>query len=106
MIAELGERGVSFRRLSGPIDTTSAGGRRVMHNMGAPAAFERSLIVERTKAGLPAAKRQGTKFGQPVRLIAAQTTHAKALMASGENGGLWREALASHAQPIRHTEHC
>ncbi len=34
MIAEPGERGVSFRSLSDPIDTTSAGGHLVMHIMG------------------------------------------------------------------------
>ena len=86
LIAELGERGVSFRSLSDPIDTTSAGGRLVMHIMGALAEFERSLIVERTQAGLQAAKRRGKKLGRPTKLTAAQITHAKALMAAGENG--------------------
>jgi DNA invertase Pin-like site-specific DNA recombinase len=58
LIAELVERGVSFRSLSDPIDTTSARGRLVMHIMGALAEFERSLIVDRTQAGLQAAKRR------------------------------------------------
>lgn len=48
MMAELGERGVSFRSLSDPIGTTGAGGRLVMHIIGALAESERSLIVERT----------------------------------------------------------
>lgn len=65
LIAELGGRGVSFRSLSDPIDTTSAGGRVVMHIMGALAEFERSLIVERTQEGLQAAKRRGKKPGRP-----------------------------------------
>ncbi len=86
LIAELGERGVSFRSLSDPIDTASAGGRLVMHIMGALAEFERSLIVERTQAGLQAAKRRGKKLGRPAKLSAAQVIHAKALMAAGENG--------------------
>ena len=53
LIAELGARGVGFRSLSDPIDTESAGGRLVLHIMGVLAEFERSLIVERTQAGLP-----------------------------------------------------
>ena len=86
LIAELGDRGVSFRSVSDPIDTTSAGGRLVMHIMGALAEFERSLIVERTQAGLQAAKRRGRKLGRPGKLTAAQVTHARALLASGEDG--------------------
>jgi DNA invertase Pin-like site-specific DNA recombinase len=57
-----------------------------MNIMGALAEFERSLIVERTQAGLQAAKRQGKKLGRPAKLTVAQITHAKALMATGENG--------------------
>ena len=86
LIAELGARGVSFRSLSDPIDTESAGGRLVLHIMGALAEFERSLIVERTQAGLQAAKKRGRKLGRPTKLTAAQTAHARALLASGENG--------------------
>ena len=86
VIADLGNRGVSFRSLSDPIDTTSAGGRLVMHIMGALAEFERSLIVERTQAGLQAAKRRGRKLGRPAKLTDAQITHARALLSGGENG--------------------
>ncbi len=86
LIAELGGRGIGFRSLSDPIDTASAGGRLVLHIMGALAEFERSLIVERTQAGLQAAKRRGRKLGRPTKLTAAQIVHARALLASGENG--------------------
>lgn len=86
LIADLGARAVGFRSLSDPIDTGSAGGRLVLHIMGALAEFERSLIVERTQAGLQAAKRRGRKLGRPIKLTAAQIVHARALLASGENG--------------------
>jgi DNA invertase Pin-like site-specific DNA recombinase len=86
LIAELGARGIGFRSLSDPIDTESAGGRLVLHIMGALAEFERSLIVERTQAGLQAAKRRGRKLGRPPKLTAAQIVHARALLDSGENG--------------------
>jgi len=35
LIADLGARGIDFRSLSDPIDTGSAGGRLVLHMMGA-----------------------------------------------------------------------
>ena len=72
--------------LSDPIDTGSAGGRLVLHIMGALAEFERSLIVERTQAGLRAAKRRGRKLGRPNKLTAAQKTAAPSPGASA-----WRD---------------
>jgi DNA invertase Pin-like site-specific DNA recombinase len=85
-VADLGNRGIGFRSLSDPIDTTNAGGRLVLHMMGALAEFERSLIAERTKAGLQAAKRRGVKLGRKPKLTEAQVAHARQLMDGGENG--------------------
>ena len=44
------------------------GGRLVFHVFGALAEFERSLIVERTRAGLDAAKARGRVGGRPAAL--------------------------------------
>ena len=84
-VAELGDRGVSFQSLSDPIDTTNAGGRLVLHMMGALAEFERALIVERTRAGLRAAKRRGVKLGRKPSLTPGQVTHARRLIDGGES---------------------
>jgi DNA invertase Pin-like site-specific DNA recombinase len=84
-VTELGERGVGFQSLSDPIDTTNAGGRLVMHMMAALAEFERSLIVERTRAGLKAAKRRGVRLGRKPSLTAAQIAHARRLIDGGES---------------------
>jgi DNA invertase Pin-like site-specific DNA recombinase len=51
------------------------------------AEFERSLIVERTQAGLQAAKRRGVKLGRKPKLTAAQVAHARQLLEGGENNG-------------------
>ena len=67
------------------IDTKSAGGRLVFHIMGALAEFERSLIIERTKAGLAAAKRKGKRLGRRPALSVAQISHAKQLIGGGES---------------------
>ena len=84
-VAELGQRGVSFQSLSDPIDTTNAGGRLVLHMMGALAEFERALIVERTRAGLKAAKRRGVKLGRKPILTPAQVAHARRLIDGSES---------------------
>jgi DNA invertase Pin-like site-specific DNA recombinase len=68
LITGLGEEGIGFQSLSEQIDTSSAGGRLVFHIMGALAEFERSLISERTKAGMKAARRRGIHVGRPQML--------------------------------------
>jgi len=45
------------------VDTESSAGRLMGHILGALAEFERSLIVERTQAGLKVAKQRGAKLG-------------------------------------------
>jgi hypothetical protein len=56
-IEKLRLRGIGFRSLTESIDTTTAQGLLVFHMFSALAEFERSLIRERTRAGLAAAKR-------------------------------------------------
>jgi DNA invertase Pin-like site-specific DNA recombinase len=85
VIAELGDRGAGFRSLTESIDTTTAGGRLVFHMMGALAEFERSLIQERTKAGLQAAKTRGVIGGRPRALSKAKIAHARKLIDAGES---------------------
>ncbi|EDD5837656.1 helix-turn-helix domain-containing protein [Salmonella enterica subsp. enterica serovar Enteritidis] len=55
---ELRECGVNFRSLTDSIDTSTPMGRFFFHIMGALAEMERELIVERTRAGLEAARAQ------------------------------------------------
>ena len=85
VVQALGDRGVGFMSLGENIDTKSAGGRLVFHIMGALAEFERSLIIERTKAGLAAAKRKGKRLGRRPALSVAQISHAKQLIGGGES---------------------
>jgi len=87
VIQQLGKRDVGFVSLSENIDTTTAGGRLVFHLMGAIAEFERALIVERTRAGIEAAKKRGKHMGRPIALTAAQVRHARALIDGGESPG-------------------
>jgi len=52
VITSLEERNIGFKSLTEAIDTTNAGGKLIFHIFAALAEFERSLIQERTKAGL------------------------------------------------------
>lgn len=68
LVDQLGKRGIQFRSLNEAIDTTSSGGRLVFHMMAALSEFERSLISERTRAGMEAARQGGRRVGRPPSL--------------------------------------
>lgn len=86
-------KGAGFVSLTEAIDTTSAGGRLVFHMMAALAEFERSLIVERTQAGLAAAKARGAKLGRRKKLTPRQVEHGRALLDAGESGHAVAQSL-------------
>src|ERR1051325_7586724 len=73
-IEELRQRGIGFRSLTEALDTTTAQGRLVFHMFGALAEFERSLIRERTQAGLAAAQRLGVSPATLYRYLPAART--------------------------------
>ncbi len=54
------------------VDTTTAAGRMVMQVLGSFAEFERSMVRERTRAGLAAARDRGVKVGRPAKLSRRQ----------------------------------
>ena len=85
LVADLAERDIGFRSLSDAIDTTTAGGRLVFNIMGSLAEFERSLIAERTRAGMAAAKARGSMLGRRKALTPVKIAHAKLLIEQGES---------------------
>jgi DNA invertase Pin-like site-specific DNA recombinase len=80
----LESRRIGLRSLTEAIDTTTAGGKLVFHVFGALAEFERSIIRERTKAGLEAARARGKKGGRPPALVAKDLAAAKAMLSDPE----------------------
>ncbi len=85
-IEKLRLRNIGFRSLTEALDTTTAQGRLVFHMFGALAEFERSLIRERTQAGLAAARRIGRTGGRPPKLTDDDIEAAKALLANPDIG--------------------
>ena len=67
LISELDSNGVGLIVCGQGIDTTNKNpaSRLQMHVLMAVAEFERSMISDRTKAGLEAAKKRGIKLGRP-----------------------------------------
>jgi DNA invertase Pin-like site-specific DNA recombinase len=84
MLDDLKDRGVKFHSLTEAIDTTTPTGRAMWQMIGILAELERSLISERTRAGVKDAKRRGVKFGRKPKLTAQQIDHALKLIDAGE----------------------
>ena len=78
-VEELNARKIEFQSLQENIDTTTAGGRLIFHLFSALAEFEHDLIVERTQAGLEAARARGRKGGRKPKLSPAQRSLVKDL---------------------------
>ncbi|WP_307820788.1 recombinase family protein [Streptomyces sp. BSE7-9] len=85
------------------IDPGTADGRLMLQVVGAMAEFERSLIKERTRAGLDAAKAQGRTGGRPSVVDEDVLTVARARKAKGESVSAIAKALGiSRATLYRH----
>src|SRR5947209_19118078 len=80
-ITELNDRKIGFKSLTEQIDTTTSGGKLILHIFGALAEFERDIIRERTNAGLEAARTRGKLGGRPPALSPEKIKLARKLYA-------------------------
>ena len=83
LAATLDEQQIDLRSLSDGIDTKTAAGRFFFNIMSSLAVMERDLMLERTKAGLDAAKKAGRFGGRPPVMTPTKTLAAKELRAQG-----------------------
>lgn len=81
----LRSQGVGLRSLKESIDTDSSAGQLIFHIFGALAEFERTLIRERTHAGLKAARARGRMGGRPKKLDAKGRALVAKLHRSGDH---------------------
>ncbi|MGF1884093.1 recombinase family protein [Vibrio splendidus] len=79
---------VGIVSLNDPIDTTSPHGRLITNVFASMAEFERELIIERTKAGLSAARARGRKGGRPEGISKEAENKAAAAEALYKDGKL------------------
>lgn len=64
LVDELSQRGISVRSLTDSIDTSGPAGRLILNVFAALAQMERDNLIERTKAGLAAARARGRIGGR------------------------------------------
>src|SRR5271170_2713519 len=110
LVDDLNKRGVGFKLLAGhsaSIDITSPSGKLIVGIFAALAEFERELIVERTKAGIAAARARGRHGGRPYKMTPTKLRLAMAAMGQRETRigelckelGISRETLYRHVAP-------
>ena len=83
LIDQLAERGIAFRALNSPMDTTTPAGRAFLQIQAAFAEMERNVIRSRVREGLKAARARarGRKGGRPRIMTAEKLRYAQHLMA-------------------------
>jgi DNA invertase Pin-like site-specific DNA recombinase len=92
MLDDLKHRGVKFRSLTEAIDTETPS-RAMWQMIGVLAELERSLISERTRAGVKDAQRRGVKFGRKPKLTPLQIELARKQIERGEDRGKVAESF-------------
>lgn len=81
--SELSERNINFVSLTDAVDTTTPSGRFFFHIMASLAEMERELMIERTQAGLRAARDQGRVGGRKRLMTESKIRSAKRLLQQG-----------------------
>jgi DNA invertase Pin-like site-specific DNA recombinase len=101
---QLQQRGIALRSITEAIDTSSPAGRFLFSILGALAAMEREIIVERTRAGLRAAAARGRRGGRPPSLDESRVRAARAMLMSGtmSAGEVARQLGVSPSTLYRH----
>lgn len=98
LLEKLGRSRIAFRSVTECIDTSSSGGRLIFHVMAALAEFERTLISERTRAGIAAARKRGARLGRRPLLSQEQILRAHQLIQE-EEWSIRRVAISLGVHP-------
>jgi DNA invertase Pin-like site-specific DNA recombinase len=85
LLQDIKKMGCEFRSLTEGFDTKSAAGNLLLNVVSSLAQFERDQIVERTKAGLQAARERGTKLGRMPIMTDDMLRKAAAYMKAGKS---------------------
>jgi DNA invertase Pin-like site-specific DNA recombinase len=98
IVSELDQHKVSIVASSQGIDTSSdsPAGRLQMHVLMAVAEFEKTLIVERVRAGQAVARAKGVRFGRPSTLA----PHKQRVMALLRDGLSCRKVASETGLPL------
>ena len=83
LVADFSANGANFRSLTDSIDTNTPSGRFFFNVMASLAQMERELMVERTNAGLSAARKAGRIGGRKRLMTNSKLESAKKLLSAG-----------------------
>ncbi|WP_088283826.1 recombinase family protein [Kineosporia sp. A_224] len=98
---DLGQRGVSLVITTMGVDTRTPGGQLLYSVLGAVAQYERTLIVERTRAGLDAARARGKRGGRKPALKPRQAQLARQMYAETGPDGRRAHTVAEIAAELK-----
>ena len=94
LVEDLTRRGVGLRSITEEIDTSGPMGKAILTVMLAFGTLERDVLIERTRAGLDAARARGRVGGRPTVVSAHKLEAAKALIRSGATVTAAAEAVS------------
>jgi DNA invertase Pin-like site-specific DNA recombinase len=83
LVEDLTRKGVGLKSITEELDTSGPMGRAVMTVMLAFGTLERDVLIERTRAGLEAARSRGRVGGRPTVVSAHKLAAARALIRGG-----------------------
>ena len=84
ILEKLTEVGAGFRSLTENVDSTVPAGKMLLSMLGAFAEFERSMVRERTRMGLQAARERGRIGGRKPKIKANQRAEILRMVHSGK----------------------
>jgi DNA invertase Pin-like site-specific DNA recombinase len=105
-LAELEALGIAFVSLRDNLDLSTPSGRLTFQIIGAMAEFERSLIVERVKAGMRNARAKGKRIGRPPRTDLPQETRESIAQAYRQGLGSLRQLAARFRTSVGMVQRC
>ena len=83
LVSELHKQDAQFQSLTDSIDTRTPSGRFFFHVMASLAEMERELMIERTRAGLAAARQAGRIGGRKRQMTDSKIKSARKLLTDG-----------------------
>jgi DNA invertase Pin-like site-specific DNA recombinase len=98
--------GIDFVSFSEQLDTSTPTGKMVFTVLGAVAELERSLIVERVRAGMRNARAKGKRIGRPPRTYLNQDTRRSIYEAYAKGGSSLRQLAVRFGTSIGTVQRC
>jgi DNA invertase Pin-like site-specific DNA recombinase len=98
--------GIEFVSLSESLDTATPAGRMVFTVLGAVAELERSLIVERVKAGMRNARAKGRRIGRPPHVPLTEGLRQEVAAAYQQGEGSLRSLAARFGTSLGTVQRC